>query len=909
MAKQFIYSRWWEQQTERTLYASSEDVAQTDLDFLIHHVETVVDFEFLGSNEDNPELASTMYLQLPSGFSAILRTGKYRSNSPVQYDNYILHAIITQDGELSAPLLYAVNNCFRESLTCEEQRDIENDAILPDIAIPRPQYKLSQAEIEKYFSQGRLKTLACLIQATIDSYENQKMIILNDRLPNIKYWFYGLHCCLPYSIRKKLTYSTYSYTESERIKLICGAPNNAIDNDLAIRTGQFLIDNTGGKACEDIEPSKYAKFIVEEFSVDSVGMQYIPKNIDNFMTAYNLNLPTAAGIWKLMEGDFNWFESPYEIQVFFGKVNHCIPSEMEGLSESLWTFLENGQYKLPLDSGLLPLVSLVFRNGSTDLKERIILFVNHNRGIFDVTYTQSFKAYYNNLSDKFLFLYEYILDTVILEHKLDEYCIKYEYDMREITTLLCIIADRFKELCSRIDRRAIEEATVELFKKLLSDLPSSQTEEMIVEFCHKATCLDAAFIQSVIITPMWNHVQTETTDECLLEEKLIFSLIEVFIDRPLLSANLLRIYARKGKYAESTLKRYLNLSRDYPDATMIIDRNLEENETFSSFLRDTAAYRFASLEVKKEEELFDYFYSYYIPERDRNHVFMGKLDEFVITMNPVNQIDFSHEFLLRAIDVCNGTQLKELSTYLIPYINNQSVFDIFDYYANHDVAFLQVADIFNSCLTQMSNDLKTVLLIVALKSAEKKLDHTVSRETLSRFVALFPSIDPTDGGENRAFLSKLYETVFANQQIVALENRPCEELFFEIYSLLMSREDFSENYLSYLHSQRQSESMVTENVEDCDLIAHTVAFLSVTLPVLLRYTFTEEETAIENTTLQVVASVPYSIKREVYRQLLAKCERDESKISIRELLTELYYRDLTIIQKLSAPSPKKLFED
>ena len=205
MAQQLLYSSWQENGTERSFCASSKDLSEEDSSYLLRHTVKHIAFHDLAEDEENEDHACTTYLRLPSGAAAIVRTGYYASNDPLQKDGFILHAYIAEIGENISPFLYALNTCFKRTLTQDELMSYSSYSLLPTVSFPRPQFVLNQKEIQKFFSKGRQKILSQLLQALIDGHRSKRNTILNEKHSFLKYWFYAIHCCLPEHIKKDIT--------------------------------------------------------------------------------------------------------------------------------------------------------------------------------------------------------------------------------------------------------------------------------------------------------------------------------------------------------------------------------------------------------------------------------------------------------------------------------------------------------------------------------------------------------------------------------------------------------------------------------------------------------------------------------------------------------------------------------
>ena len=680
MALQFLYSSWKENGTETVIKLASAGVTNEDIDYILKTVDVADHYDTIPHDEENEDVANTLYLKLPSSTNAIIRTGCYRVEGTPQENNFILHAYIQEDGEEISPLLYTINNCFRVALTVEEQKQLMTSTILPATPFPRPQFKLSQAEIRKFFSQGRLRMLACLLQAVIDSHGNRRTIILNDSYHSLKYWFFGIHSCLPKNITNDLTYTTYAFHKPDDCMLICSAPEHSIDFDLLAAEGNFIIDNLDDIGCGDIESANFANLIVHEFRRNASLLPELLEGIEGLMDAYGLNVATAAGLYRLISFDFEWFSSAHEIHYFLGKIGTIDKDCLEMISHKLWEAFMSPDFKFKLNVDNLPILAYMFRSTDDTVRWEIIDYIDTHRDTLGLVPNSSFDEMYKELSEKLPFVKEFIPITLMQEERLVDYCEKRNSPAAEAATFLYIIIENYQAYIKLLSKEKLHEYAIYLFERVLN-LNALTVAHAI---CAKAQKLPYDFLRYVLIQGILNDANDlaeNETNTLRLEDNFVYAIARLFITvDPSLALELVKNHAREGKYRENTLRLYNELCHDFPLETAEFDDTLHERAVYTDFVIDSVFYKFSSLQKTTLEDLTAFFEKYYILGKDRHAYFLPKLSQHLSNHINVLSIEVADYFLELLSPYSSCPQKTELFNYLTIFLSSLPAIDLFDFY-------------------------------------------------------------------------------------------------------------------------------------------------------------------------------------------------------------------------------------
>lgn len=897
MAFQLLYSFWQENGNEKSFCATSKGLAEEDASYILRHTVKNVAFHDLPEDDDNTDHVCTTYLRLPSGAVAIARTGYYAVSEVSIKDGFILHTYVTEDGEKISPFLYAINTCFKQSLTQDELASYSSYNLLPSVSFPRPQFVLNQREIQKFFSKGRLKILSQLLQALIDSNRSKRVTILNEKHSFLKYWFYAIHCCLPEHIKKDITFSTSSHDRPEDCELICGAADNSISTANEMLHGNFVFDHIGGKSTENIEAVKYPIFIAQLFAENAEAAFEISKEIHGYMSRYQLSLSTSAGVLKLLDCDFGWFDSAYSILFFLSKITFADKGKIEKVIFDLWQCFKENAFQFSINEQALPLLSYIFKNSDSCIKREIIEYAECHYEQFGIYETMSIQEYHADVIEKLGFVYEFLPSALLKNNQFDEYCNYINRDLRKLCVLLYVVVDHYSDLI----REHGEESVYHICRNGFLMLIKEGNSQLAIDFCRKAEQLPDVFVEQVVVRGVWIYAErkAEKRDNIDIDEKLVFAVMEAFVGRPRAAAALLMVFARKGRYGENTLSLYMNLCRRYPKETGIIDEILSQRDAFAAFMADMSLHKFMEQKSATLDDLTHFFYDFYLKGIEKDISFESKVQELLESLVPVLQIEAADHLLRLFADSCPDYRNKRFVSFLASCIVNQSVNDIYDYYANSDVDIRLMTDILLLTDYPISNEFYAAILCVDLKDIvlnDQKLTVRVSGSNLlSELCAPYVVEElPVYNVENKLFLDRLYRYLLRAMLILSYKKGNFVKYYSDILMNFMSRSDFQDALITFISSFDELDEI------SLDPILVSLLLLKMKGELSCECVWTECDRYLMSGSLEK--------RKERFRGLLQYVSCEEKKELLKEYLTDLYFSDLNFFQRLMTISPKNLFK-
>lgn len=896
MAFQLLYSVWQEDGIEKSFRAASKELTEEDISYIFRRTENRLPFDKLPEDEENNNLACTVYLQLPSGALAIARTGYYSLNEALSKDGFVLHAYIAERDESISPFLYALNTCFKQSLTKEELLSFSSYSLLPTVPFPRPQFVLNQKEIQKFFSKGRQKILSQLLQALIDGHRSKRTTILNEKHSFLKYWFYAIHCCLPEQIKKDITFATSVHDKPEDCELICGAAKNSISTINEMAHGNFVFDHVGGPTTENIEAVKYPVFISQLFVENAEEALAVSQKIHGYMSRYQFSLSASAGIMKLLDGEFDWFDSAYDIQFFLGKIGFAEKDHLKNVFTRLWGNFKKNAFRFLLNEQSLPLLSYVFKNSDSSVKREIIEYIDRHHEQFGIYEAMSLKDYYEIIVDKLGFIYEYLPSALLRNNQFEAYRDYLNRNLSELCVLLYIIADNYSDLVDEHGEDAVYYICREIFMMLIEE----DEKDLAVDFCRKVESLPDVFVEQVIVRAIWIHADRMVSRQAFVNEELVFAVMEEIINRTKAAAAILMVFARKGRYGENTVSLYMDLCRQYPNETAAIDKILSQREAFSAFESDMTLQKFMSRKRATLDDLTYFFYHFYLKGSDKNLSFESKVQELLESLSPVLQIEAADHLLRLFAGSCSDYQERRIVHVLASYIVNQSVNDVYDYYANSEVDIREMTDILLVMDYPISNEFYAAILCVDLKNVvSHEKNHIPGKGNGSRILMelcapYIVSELPLYNAENKLFLERLYRYLLRAMVLLSRKKGKLIQHYGEILNNFLARNDFQDVLGSFILSFEENEETKLDAV---------LAPL-----ILLKNQGVSLNEQVSEVCEAYLMAGSLERRRERFFILLSYMNTDEEKVLMKEYLTDLFYSDLNFVQRLLVPSPKKLFQ-
>lgn len=894
MALQLLYSSWLEDGVKKSFRAASKGLIDDDVTYIFDNTEKRLSFDQLPDDEENSDNACIVYLRLPSDAVAIVRTGYYSLDEDVPKNGFVLHAYVTEIGEEISPFLYVVNTCFKQTFTREELVSYSSYSLLPTVPFPEPQLVLSQEEVQQFFSLEKQKTLSHILQALIDGHRSKRMTILNEKHSLLKYWFYAIHCCLPEYIKKEITFATSVYDKLEDCELVCGAIKNRISTINEMAHGNFVFDHLGGPTIENVEAVKYPVYISQLFVESAGAAKEVSQKIHDYMNQYQMSLSTSVGVMKLLACEFDWFESVYDIQFFWGKIGFADKDCLKKVVLKLWDHFQKRAFNFELNEQSLPLLSCIFKNSDSSVRREIIEYVDRHREQFGIYQAMSIKDYYTEIVKKLGFIYEFLPSALLRNNQFDAYRDYINRDLNELSILLYIIVDNYDALTDEHGEEAVHSVCREILLMLLNE----EDFDLAVAFCRKAEDLPDTFIEQVVVRAVWIYAEQLTTRQGIVNEELVLAIMEELIQKTRAAAAVLMVFARKGRYGENIVSMYMDLCRKYPNETAAIDAILSRREVFSDFQSDMMLQKFMSQKKATLDDLSYFFYHFYLKERDKNQSFESKLQELLETASHFWQIEVADHILRLFANTCSDYQEKRIVQVLASYVVNQSVNDLYDYYANSDVDIREVTDILLSINCQITHEFYAAILCVDLKdivSKRKKQISEVGKKLIAELEDPYIVSElPPYNAENKLFLDRLYRYLLRALVMLAHKKRGLVQQYDKIFENFLTRCDFQEVLINFI--------CLFEETSEAKLEPLLASLLLLKIKGML-----VGEGVYEAVELYLMEG-KVEKRRARFSVLLSYSGTDTDRNLLKEYLTVLFYSDMNFVKRLFAPSPQNLFQ-
>lgn len=890
MAEQMIYVSWHTDQGEKNITAASAAFSEEDIRLILSAVTLPVRQEPLPEDEDNETLAGIYCLDLPDNRIALAKSGVYylsENDTP----RGILHVLVEEKSEDFSPFLYVINNCFKNSLTEEEEKALQAGEALPAVSFPHPQFRLSQPEIHKFFSQGRRKTLINLVQAVIDSYDNRRIVIFNDKYPSLKYWFYGLHCCLPKNIKSRITLCSYAFEKVRDCKLICAAPSVDLQVAQDIEAGSFVIDNRGGISCEDIEAVKYTTSIVDVFLKNAEETAPILEGTERIMEEYHLPVSSAAGVYYLLEHDFAWFDSAHEIQYFLNKIGLADAAQLPWVADSLWREIKKSDFKFGCNESLLPVIAYIFRHTDETTKEDIRAFIDSHHQEIGVNDALSLREYYKEIVDKLFFLVEYLPTHLMETDTLDAYLAENINradglsGTNEICILMYMIADSYDKLTFTLGENAVWEAC----RKIMSALLTAE-ENAFLDICRKTASLPAEFAEKVIVPAIGKAI---TDEEFHPDDAFVFSVVREIADKSEAAAAIVAFYAEPGHYSETTLQEYSKVCSALPEETAAIDAVLRRKESHIGFLNEMDRLRFLSEPHASRNELEYFFSAIYLCDEEGSVIFEKRLQDYLDSLKPVHQIEEAGHFLMLLAASVDRLDSDSLARRLFEVIAKQSPLDIYDYYINNTDDFYKIYVLLSHVHPDLGLAFMAAGIGIRLRNYHTQPTEDDYRKLLleirshADFAAVLLS-GRFDKEWNQRFLPYL----LAFMAEVAVKEADATDLF---YRLLSPQWDSS------------FEKETVEFIFSSNVIQETEMLRLMTPYLLYLFRIKKQQSIAEQGFRQYLMTIPLKRKPKAFAVMLQCCHTGAEEAIMKQYLADFYYSTLSFWQKFRALPIKKLF--
>jgi len=203
------------------------------------------------------------------------------NGNPLRYDNFLSHAIIIDNAELTNyPCEFYNSNIFRSQLDPSETNNNEPPPFLsmPQLAVGDT---ISLETVAEFISSdNRLNTFKKMLGAMLKYKTARKRVVINDTPDNIIKWIAALHYALPLEIALGVNISTYEYDPSRGDSQVCGVMPEGTAFNAATADMHFTFDIVDGNI-PDIRPANNTEDSFFDF-IDSIFDSIQGDNGGNF---------------------------------------------------------------------------------------------------------------------------------------------------------------------------------------------------------------------------------------------------------------------------------------------------------------------------------------------------------------------------------------------------------------------------------------------------------------------------------------------------------------------------------------------------------------------------------------------------------------------------------------------------
>ena len=285
------------------------------------------------------------YFFLSSGRACLAQScyaGRVYSDHDTRWGNYIIHALVFEKTDDFAPYSFIENAVFKRMLTRKEWHDDPIPDELEQIEISKSGGNLSTEEINAFFNEDRKDKLKLLIEAVINSSNENPLHFFDDH-KKLKYWLKILSLCLPRTTQNAVSICTYFTNTlmpdniSSRIQIRVNRPDSPqFSYAQEAQKGCYAFDFTRNINPESVNVREYAKSVVNLISAGIFNTVDFVNDVNKVMSNYSVNINEASDLINLYKEEYSFFENADRI---FNTISAAdrVSYETQSIAKNLWT--------------------------------------------------------------------------------------------------------------------------------------------------------------------------------------------------------------------------------------------------------------------------------------------------------------------------------------------------------------------------------------------------------------------------------------------------------------------------------------------------------------------------------------------------------------------------------------------
>jgi len=582
------------------------------------------------------------YFLLSSGRACLAQVsyiGRVYSDRDMRWGNYIIHAFVFEKTDDFAPYSFVEHAAFKRMLTKKEWHDDPIPDSLPQIEIPENGGMLSMGEITSFFSEDRKNKLTMLIEAIINS-TNENPVSFFDEHKNIIFWLKALNVCLPKSTQNAVSFCTHFTntllpgSASSRIQIRVNQPENSLFYYAQeAQKGRYAFDFVKNVA-PSVNPGKYAKSIVISlFSGIFEAVKFVD-NINKIMSAYNVKINEASDLFNISKEDYAKFDNAEEI---FNAIITAerVSFETQSIAGKLWpkmaAFKFNARQRLKV-------LEFIYKNISDiNIKIEIIKTVIDNAEQLELRADKA-DVFRDDLKSKANFIFTNYLDY-LKAAGLNNYLTSNQssfvklFPTFDFLTNLPDVKSAFQAKKYKDSEELMSVIKIILIsykRKSLSDL------DLLIKTADSRT--NGFGTDLLFIVAQDSYANTNKKEENPFSNiQFSFEILQRLISKTNNAYDYLKNFIKANSEKEEFIKAYINAQNNNPDFYTKFE-NESKNESFlAEFFNKKDMFCFIN-QTPSQKNLKEYFDKYYVTGNDTG-LFVKRLRDYLCAVQSEKRIN------------------------------------------------------------------------------------------------------------------------------------------------------------------------------------------------------------------------------------------------------------------------------
>lgn len=648
-ASQLIYTGCGKDKTGAfSVWSKTLDITKTEeneiRDKMLYKRPSNLPFEPTQEEIDTLFPRKVGYFYLTSGRVCLAQSvyiGNVYSDLDKRTGNYIIHAFVFDKDADIIPMNFIENDLFKRGLTYEEWHEQDAPDELPKVEVIDKPSPLTKQEVDAFFDDQRISRLKLLLQAVINSASSDQKITFYDAHSNLKYWYKAISVCVPKSLQKGLTFSTYftpsmplpSQNQSNvatvntevKIRNISPTVASAIFNyQQDVCAGKYSFDFESNIIPINIEVSSYVNDVVNLLKANLFNAIMLADAVGKISAKCGVDFNTALDIHYIISKQIAKVDDTEKLNRLIQYASNYYPEALQDVADCIYDYgFRSGKWVL--SCSLSKIYRFVFDYSEVADKGEMIYQYIKNQVSFGVDVNAKGIKYCTSFKDCAPFAWVNFTDYIFDADNARKY---FDANGRTFSSRL-LVFDAFAESMPEIFesqeqknvvmRYFVDTAKYYIQKEQLPEVLSlikcigkcgSKWQSWIVDKPYSILCKDGKRLSDVC-NPRFTLSLAEACGDMVLASKLISRLIE------------------ENKEDNDFIKLYVERYDSNVSFYSAVFRELGAENKYAEFLDNVEFYRFEVSSVVTKRQLQNYYDKYFIAGKDSKGLFIKKVKQYL----------------------------------------------------------------------------------------------------------------------------------------------------------------------------------------------------------------------------------------------------------------------------------------